>query len=197
MNAVLSPVDSAIPCTSAAHTRAAGEQALQAEGLPSAIPPQIAVQTVLNDLSSVSRMPSLCDRRLKGFQECGELQLAQQIGELVLMGRLHLIGLRRQSHGTIQLDGRQSPAEAGILGLFDQQGFVRGGVTSSTRRKSSSIVPNWAISFIAVFSPMPFTPGILSVASPMSPMISTTRAGSTPKRSRHSASPNHLSFTGS
>ena len=35
-------------------------------------------------------------------------------------------------------------------------------MTSSTRRNSSSIVPNCAISFIAVFSPIPFTPGILS-----------------------------------
>ena len=39
------------------------------------------------------------------------------------MGRLHVIGRGIEDHGTIQLDGRQPPAEAGVLGLLDQQGF--------------------------------------------------------------------------
>ena len=40
------------------------------------------------------------------------------------------------------------------------------------------MVPNCSINLIAVFSPMPLTPGILSVLSPMRPITSITRAGS-------------------
>ena len=46
-----------------------------------------------------------------------------------------------------------------------------------------SSVPYWAMSFIAVFSPMPGTPGMLSDASPISASTSTTCSGRcTPQR---------------
>ena len=43
-----------------------------------------------------------------------------------------------------------------------------------------SILPNSIISSFAVFSPIPFTPGMLSAESPISPSISTTFSGGTP-----------------
>ena len=56
------------------------------------------------------------------------------------------------------------------------------------------MVPNCAINLSAVFSLFhPFHAGkLLSVASPINPITSTTRAGSTPNRSCESASANHF-----
>ena len=45
------------------------------------------------------------------------------------------------------------------------------------------MLPKRWMRMVAVFSPTPLTPGMLSMASPIKPMISTTCAGSTPKRS--------------
>ena len=63
---------------------------------------------------------------------------------------------------TIGLDGGQASAEPSVAGLLYQDGFIRVGMTSSSRLSSSSIVPNCPINFVAVFSPTPFTPGMLS-----------------------------------
>ena len=50
-----------------------------------------------------------------------------------------------------------------------------------------------AISLIAVFSPTPGTPGMLSVGSPIRAWTSTTRPGSTPNLACTSAGPIRLS----
>ena len=62
----------------------------------------------------------------------------------------------------------------------------------STRSRCSRIAstgPMRCTRAIAVFSPMPGTPGMLSIASPMRPRTSGTRSGSTPNRARTSATP--------
>src|SRR5947199_54105 len=48
--------------------------------------------------------------------------------------------------------------------------------------------PYWPMSFTAVFSPTPFTPGTLSIESPMSAITSGIWSGPTPQRSRTFAS---------
>ena len=58
--------------------------------------------------------------RLKGFERGGKLQLAQQVYEPILMGRLDVKGGRIEFHRTIELDGRQLPAEPCIVSLFDE-----------------------------------------------------------------------------
>jgi len=58
-------------------------------------------------------------------------------------------------------------------------------VRCSYRRSTE---PYWLISFTAVFSPTPWTPLMLSIASPISPSTSAICPGSTPQRSRTLAS---------
>ena len=65
--------------------------------------------------------------------------------------------------------------------------------TASRCARISSTGPSSRTSVAAVFSPMPETPGMLSIGSPMRPRTSGTRAGSTPKRSRTSAGPQRRS----
>ena len=65
--------------------------------------------------------------------------------------------------------------------------------TASRCARISSTGPSSRTSVAAVFSPMPATPGMLSIGSPMRPRTSGTRAGSTPKRSRTSAGPQRRS----
>ena len=69
-----------------------------------------------------------------------------------------------------------------------------GRLTSSRRASRASMLPNSAISSLAVFSPTPGTPGMLSELSPISPSTSMTPSGPTPKRSRTSATPRRWSF---
>ena len=57
--------------------------------------------------------------------------------------------------------------------------------------------PKLLISSAAVFTPIPGTPGTLSVESPASACTSTTLSGLTPKRSNTSASPMRRCFIGS
>ncbi len=61
--------------------------------------------------------------------------------------------------------------------------------TSSSRASSSSTEPNFWMSAWAVLSPIPFTPGMLSIESPLRPMTSTTFSGGTPNRASTSARP--------
>ena len=58
------------------------------------------------------------------------------------------------------------------------------GVCSSAWARISSRVPYFSINCAAVFSPMPGTPGRLSLESPIMPRRSGMRPGSTPYRSR-------------
>ena len=67
--------------------------------------------------------------------------------------------------------------------------WIRGGVTSSTRSRSASTLPNWSISLTAVLCPMPGTPGMLSDVSPVSAFTSRCWSGSSPPyRSRTASS---------
>ncbi len=52
-------------------------------------------------------------------------------------------------------------------------------IASGSARSASNVPACW-ISADAVFSPIPLMPGMLSIASPMSPMMSTQRSGSMP-----------------
>ncbi len=52
-------------------------------------------------------------------------------------------------------------------------------IASGSASNASSVPACW-ISAEAVFSPTPLMPGMLSIASPMSPMMSTQRSGSMP-----------------
>ena len=61
--------------------------------------------------------------------------------------------------------------------------FERAGVSSSTCSSTSSSEPYWAISWPAVLSPIPGTPGMLSEGSPFRPMKSGTCSGLIPSRS--------------
>ena len=60
---------------------------------------------------------------------------------------------------------------------------------SPARASSVSRSPNSLMSCAAVLTPMPGTPGTLSVESPISACTSITLSGGTPKRSMTSASP--------
>ena len=57
--------------------------------------------------------------------------------------------------------------------------------------------PNWLISSAAVFTPMPGTPGTLSVESPANACTSTTLSGVTPNFSTTSSAPIGRFFMGS
>ena len=65
---------------------------------------------------------------------------------------------------------------------------------SDARASRVSRSPNSLIKSAAVLTPMPGTPGTLSVESPISDCTSTTLDGGTPKRSITSASPIILFF---
>ncbi len=62
------------------------------------------------------------------------------------------------------------------------QSFV--GLSACTSSSTASSVPNSAMSWAAVFGPMPSTPGTLSTVSPMSVSMSTTCSGPMPVSSR-------------
>jgi hypothetical protein len=66
---------------------------------------------------------------------------------------------------------------------------VRAAAISPVCASRFSSVPYSVISFAAPFSPIPFTPGMLSEGSPTRARRSSTRAGGTPKRSSTSAGP--------
>ena len=70
--------------------------------------------------------------------------------------------------------------------------LMRSGCSSISARLEKS-----AISSLAVFSPMPFTPGMLSAASPTRAMYSVTRPGGTLNRSSTYAVSSTRSFIGS
>ena len=56
-------------------------------------------------------------------------------------------------------------------------------LTCSAPSSNASRLPHSRISFAAPFSPMPFTPGMLSLGSPTSERTSSSIAGGTPNRS--------------
>ena len=58
--------------------------------------------------------------------------------------------------------------------------FFRAGESSSACAITSSSEPYWAISWPAVLSPIPGTPGMLSDVSPLSPMKSGIWSGRIP-----------------
>ena len=68
---------------------------------------------------------------------------------------------------------------------------------SSARESSVSRSPYSSINCAAVLTPMPGTPGTLSLESPASACTSTTFSGGTPKRSTTSGPPILRCFTGS
>ena len=72
-----------------------------------------------------------------------------------------------------------------------------GCLISPARASSASRSPKALTSSAAVLTPMPGTPGTLSVESPASAWTSTTRSGPTPNFSRTSSSPIGFDFSGS
>ncbi len=60
---------------------------------------------------------------LEAFEQRCKFQLTQQVGELLVVGRLDPIGLGMEFHRTLDVDGRQFPAEARIVRLFGEEGL--------------------------------------------------------------------------
>ena len=58
--------------------------------------------------------------------------------------------------------------------------WVLGGFTSSSRSINPSTEPNSVSSLMAVLAPTPGTPGMLSVVSPCSALMSATASGPSP-----------------
>ena len=113
------------------------------------------------------------------------------------MRRLGLEMGRDKLHRALDVDRRQLLAHARILALLQQEMLRLGRCDFLNPAKQFVDRSELCDQLPVRFSPMPLTPGILSLVSPINPMISTTRAGSTPNRTNESASLNHFSFTGS
>ena len=113
------------------------------------------------------------------LEQGGELELAQEGSKKTLSGSCRFRDAEIDRRAADRSAGRRKiPAEAGEMGVFDQR-LPAASVWRCPRAWASrfSMVPYSLISAWAVFSPMPGTPGMLSEASPISPMISTTRSG--------------------
>ena len=106
-----------------------------------------------------------------------ELELHQQALELLLVGRLHLQRVQLDRAGHVANDGRQPPGQQRLLAV-GFEGLLSPGPSVRPRGPAGCpALPYWAMSFMAVFSPMPGTPGMLSDASPISASTSTTCSG--------------------